>query len=71
MPRKLNFTKTAIENVLIPAYVLKRLLNHSTGSDVIDGERLRESMQKITGFILKAAGVKESATITPLKRKEV
>jgi len=68
MPRKLNFTKTAIENVLIPAHVLKRLLNHSTGSDV---KRLREPMQKITGFILKAAGVKESTTIIPLKRKEV
>ena len=77
MPRKLNLTKTAIENVLISAHALKRLLNHATGSDVtagyivIDVERLREPMQKITDFILKAAGVKESATITPLRRKEV
>ncbi len=68
---------TIAESLDIPAYALKRLLNHSTGSDVtagyivIDVERLREPMQKITDFILKTAGVKESATITQLRRKEV
>ena len=47
----------------IPAYALKRLLNHKMSADVTAGyivpdvERLREPMEKIERFILKAAGV--------------
>jgi len=68
---------TIAESLDIPAYALKRLLNHATGSDVtagyivIDVERLREPMQKITDYVMKAAGERETATITPLDRKEV
>jgi len=57
----------------IPAYALKRLLNHANGADVTAGyivanvERLREPMQKITDFVLKAAGLKDSAEIIPFK----
>ena len=67
---------TIAESLDIPAYALKRLLNHSMTGDVTAGyiiadvERLREPMQRITDFILKAAGVRETATITPLQRKE-
>ena len=49
---------TVAESLDIPAYALKRLLNHADGSDVTAGyivanvERLREPMQKITDFIL-------------------
>jgi len=67
---------TIAESLDIPAYALKRLLNHATGADVTAGyivanvERLREPMQKVTDFILKAAGVCESAKIIPFARGE-
>jgi integrase len=56
---------TFAEALDIPAYTLKKLINHSTRSDVtggyivIDMERLREPMQRITDYILEQAGVKE------------
>lgn len=68
---------TIAESLDIPAYALKRLLNHAAGADVtagyivIDVERLRGPMQKITDYVMKAVGERESATITPLNRKEV
>lgn len=56
---------TVAESLDIPAYALKRLLNHADGSDVTAGyivanvERLREPMQKITDFVLgKVQGFK-------------
>lgn len=64
---------TIAESLDIPAYALKRLLNHKTGSDVtagyviVDVERLRRPMQQITDFILKAAGVRESAPVVQLQ----
>ena len=54
------------------AYTLKALINHRTGGDhndvtagyvVINTERLREPMQKITNFILKNAGVKKTEVV--------
>lgn len=66
---------TIAESLDIPAYALKRLLNHADGEDVTAGyivtstERLREPMQKITDFVLKSAGLKASAEIIPLKRE--
>ena len=63
---------TVAESLDIPAYALKRLLNHKTGQDVTAGyliitpERLREPMQKITNYFLKASGVKASAKIIRL-----
>lgn len=50
---------TYAEGLDIPAYALKRLLNHKDPNDVTAGyivsdiNRLREPMQKITDFILK------------------
>jgi integrase len=58
---------TIAESLDIPAYALKRLLNHANGSDVTAGyivastERLREPMQKITDYVLKASGIKSVA----------
>jgi integrase len=54
---------TIAESLDIPAYGLKRLLNHSDGSDVTAGyivanvERLREPMQKIADYLLRAMEV--------------
>ena len=65
---------THAEGLDIPAYALKRLLNHKVRNDitasyiVADVERLRRPMQKITDFLLKAAGVKASAEIKPMRR---
>jgi integrase len=65
---------TIAESLDIPAYALKRLLNHANGADVTAGyivtstERLREPMQKITDYVLKAAGLKPSADIIEFKQ---
>lgn len=62
---------TIAESLDIPAYALKRLLNHKMNNDVTAGyiiadvERLREPMQKITDYILRCVGEKESASIVP------
>lgn len=51
---------TIAESLDIPAYVLKRLLNHKMNHDVTSGyiisdvERLRKPMQQITDFILQS-----------------
>jgi integrase len=63
---------TVAESLDIPAYALKRLLNHKTSNDVTAGyiiadvERLRDPMQKVTDHILKCAGLRESAQILSL-----
>ena len=65
---------TVAESLDIPAYALKRLLNHANGADVTAGyivanvERLREPMQKITDYVLKAAGIKETAEVIPFRQ---
>jgi integrase len=65
---------TIAESLDIPGYALKRLLNHANGADVTAGyivantERLREPMQKITDYVLKCAGLKETAEVIELKR---
>ena len=64
------------ESLVIPAYSLKKLLNHSASNDVtgdyiqIDAERLREPMQKITDFVLKSAGLRETAEVIPMKKRQ-
>lgn len=56
----------------LSAYTLKRLLNHSSGGDVTGGyvqvgvEDLREPMRQIEDFVLKCAGLKESAPVVKL-----
>ena len=60
---------TVAESLDIPAYALKRLLNHKMTQDVtagyivMDVERLRTPMQKITDHLLKLVGVKKTAEI--------
>lgn len=64
---------TIAESLDIPAYALKRLLNHKMKNDVtfnnylqIDVERLRQPMQKITDYVLKAVGKKEGAEVVAI-----
>jgi len=63
---------TIAERLDIPHYALKRLLNHKQSGDVTAGyivadvERLREPMEKITDFVLKAAGVRSGAPVSAL-----
>ncbi|VVC74993.1 Putative prophage CPS-53 integrase [Aquicella siphonis] len=60
---------TVAESLDIPAYALKRLLNHKMTQDVtagyivMDVERLRVPMQKITDHLLKLAGIMKSAEV--------
>jgi integrase len=67
---------TVAESLDIPAYALKRLLNHTMRQDVTAGyvianvERLRIPMQSITDYILRHAELRPSATVTPIKRSE-
>jgi integrase len=54
---------TIAESLDIPAYALKRMLNHSDGSDVTAGyvvasvERLREPMQKVADYFTRAMNI--------------
>lgn len=60
---------TIAESLDIPAYALKRLLNHKMSQDVtagyivMDVERLRKPMQQITDYLLKCMEVKHSTEI--------
>ncbi len=64
---------TIAESLDLSAYALKMLLNHKTIGDVtrgyiiVDVERLREPMQRITDFMLKAARVRETASVVTLR----
>lgn len=66
--------ETTANKLNISIYTQKRLLNHSQKTDVTAGyvihdiDDLRAPMQRITDYILKAAGVKASAEIIPLER---
>ncbi|HAU0884427.1 TPA: integrase, partial [Legionella pneumophila] len=50
---------TTAESLDLPAYALKRLLNHKMNNDVTAGyimrdvERLRKPMQRITDFLIR------------------
>jgi len=65
------------ESIDIPYLALKRMLNHKaqdvTGKHytVIGVERLRDPMQRVTDFILKAAGERESAEVIQIAAKGV
>jgi len=67
---------TIADSLDIPHYALKRLVNHSLGSDVTAGyivsdiERLRAPMQKITDKILTGAGRKEQAKVIELHKSK-
>jgi integrase len=63
---------TVAESLDLPAYAIKRLLNHKMAGDVTAGyivadvERLRAPLQKITDFMLRAAGLRETAPVLEL-----
>jgi integrase len=65
---------TIAESLDIPAYALKRLLNHKMRQDVTAGyivtdvERLRRPMQQVSDFILKSAALKATATLTDISQ---
>ena len=77
---KINFTLhdlrrtfiTVAESLDIPAYALKRLLNHRMTNDVTAGyiiadpERLREPMERICKFMLEKAGLNTEQAIALL-----
>ena len=60
---------TIAESLDIPAYSLKRLLNHTSQQDVtagyivMDVERLRKPMQLITDYLLKQLGEKSGIAV--------
>lgn len=62
---------TVAESLDIPAYALKRLLNHKMSNDVTAGyiitdvERLRIPMQRITDYMLQTAKREEAAQVIP------
>lgn len=69
---------TIAESLDIPAYALKRLLNHKMSGDITAGyivtdvERLRKPMQQVSEFLLKSMGIVESQVISiNLKLQEV
>ncbi|MGZ8218519.1 tyrosine-type recombinase/integrase [Methylomagnum sp.] len=73
-PHDLRRTFASVaETIGIPAYTIKRLLNHTTGADVTAGyivltvEGLREPMQRIADYIETASVARDN--VTPLKRK--
>ena len=63
---------TIAESLDIPAYALKRLLNHKMGGDVtagyiiLDVERLRKPMQMIADFILRQMELNNTPTVSSL-----
>ncbi|MGA7180900.1 MAG: integrase arm-type DNA-binding domain-containing protein [Thiobacillaceae bacterium] len=63
---------TVAESLDISGYGLKRLVNHKMSNDVTAGyiisvvERLREPMQRITTYLLKAAGRLPSAEVVSI-----
>lgn len=65
---------TIAESLDIPAYALKKLLNHRIQNDVtagyiiMDVGRLRAPMQKITDYILSCTGQKEKAVVILLNQ---
>lgn len=64
---------TIAESLDIPAYALKRLLNHKMANDVtagyimLDVERLRKPMQMVTDHILMRMGLKSSPEVLFIK----
>lgn len=66
---------TIAESLDISAYALKRLLNHKMNNDVtagyiiMDVERLRLPMQRITDYITAQFGIKDRGQVLPLQRQ--
>ena len=68
---------TIADSLDLPAYALKRLLNHKMNNDVTAGyivadvERLRKPMQLITEYILKCMGVIKSAEVIAIQQEKM
>lgn len=68
---------TIAESLDIPAYALKRLMNHRMSNDVTAGyiiadvERLRKPMQLITDYILKCMRVMKSAEVLAIQPEKM
>lgn len=68
---------TAAERLDIPAYALKRLLNHKDPNDVTEGyiifdvERLRVPMQRITDFFIASFEDQAPQTVAEISATEV
>ena len=66
---------TIADSLDIPGYAVKALLNHKGGADVTEGyivvsaERLRDPMRKIADYVLKCAGIQESAPVVAFERR--
>ena len=67
---------TVAESLDIPYLALQRLLNHKSQNvtgrhyTVINVERLRDPMQRITDFILRAAKAKKTSEVVPLRTRK-
>lgn len=67
---------TVAESLDIPAYALKRLLNHKMTNDVTAGyivantERLRKPMQMITDYLLSVGDVRQQADVIKLENED-
>lgn len=68
---------TVAESLDIPAYALKRLLNHKMNGDITAGyivadvERLRKPMQQITDYLLKCMGVQKLADVVEIQKLNI
>lgn len=68
---------TIAESLDIPAYALKRLMNHRMNNDVTAGyivadvERLRKPMQQITEYVLKCIRVIPSADVIAIQPTKI
>lgn len=68
---------TVAESLDIPAYALKRLMNHKMSADVTAGyimtdvERLRKPMQLISHFLLKAMGIVAATPVINFNDQEI
>lgn len=64
---------TVAESIDIQPYAIKRMVNHKMRGDVTAGyivadvERLREPVKRVSEFLLKAIGLRDSATVLPLR----
>lgn len=64
---------TLAESLDVPAYALKKLVNHRVKGDVTEGyiimgvERLRKPVQQITDHILSLAEIKQGAMVVQMK----
>ena len=67
---------TIAESLDIPAYALKKLMNHRMSNDVTAGyivadvERLRKPMQLITDYILKCMGLRDAAAVMSIQSSD-